>query len=428
MGESGRKVRILSLDGGGAWALIQILALRDIYASRLGKSPDAVTGHEVLADFDLVVANSGGSISAGALYSNITLTQALQFFLDEAWRRRIFVSLPGPVASVTRWLGFGPRYVAKKKEAGLRAVFGPEGSGGAGGFAIADLALPELPPLGLGTIGRRLPDLLIVGFDYRRRRAQFFRSATASPNGGPARVSLAEAVHVSSNAPVNYFDAPAMVGDRPFWDGAISGYNNPILAGLTEALALPGVTAAGVEVRSIGTGSVLLPQAADPPDDVLWEAYPSTSFGASVKTLATAILDDPPDAASYIAYVYLGGPLPDAGVSGGLVGRRADGSVPVVRLSPLVQPLYVPGVTGSGGQYVLPPGWTREEFRFLRNLDMDAVGNKEVQAIQTLAERWLASSGSVVNQPIRGRRDTFEVEIGHRWAAQAIADWGALGR
>ena len=42
------------------------------------------------------------------------------------------------------------------------------------------------------------------------------------------------------------------------WDGAIGGYNNPVLAGLIEALA-NGISLDAVRVLSIGTGSVRLP-------------------------------------------------------------------------------------------------------------------------------------------------------------------------
>jgi uncharacterized protein len=47
--------RVLSLDGGGTWALIQTKALIALYN-------DKTSGQSVLQDFDLVAANSGGSI------------------------------------------------------------------------------------------------------------------------------------------------------------------------------------------------------------------------------------------------------------------------------------------------------------------------------------------------------------------------------
>jgi uncharacterized protein len=49
--------RILSLDGGGTWALIQVKALIALYPGGA-----ATPGLTVLNDFDLVAANSGGSI------------------------------------------------------------------------------------------------------------------------------------------------------------------------------------------------------------------------------------------------------------------------------------------------------------------------------------------------------------------------------
>ena len=45
--------RVLSLDGGGAWALIEVRALMALYG-------EGATGHQVLKNFDLVDANSGG--------------------------------------------------------------------------------------------------------------------------------------------------------------------------------------------------------------------------------------------------------------------------------------------------------------------------------------------------------------------------------
>jgi uncharacterized protein len=41
--------RILSLDGGGAWALIEVRTLIKLYS-------ETTTGHQILKDFDLVAA------------------------------------------------------------------------------------------------------------------------------------------------------------------------------------------------------------------------------------------------------------------------------------------------------------------------------------------------------------------------------------
>ena len=75
------KFRILSLDGGGSWALIQVMALIDLYG-------DNATGHEVLREFDLAAANSGGSIVLGGLVEDMPLVTLLNFFLSEEKRKK----------------------------------------------------------------------------------------------------------------------------------------------------------------------------------------------------------------------------------------------------------------------------------------------------------------------------------------------------
>ena len=44
--------RILSLDGGGAWALIEVMTLIDLYGAD-------TPGHEVLKEFDLIAETLG---------------------------------------------------------------------------------------------------------------------------------------------------------------------------------------------------------------------------------------------------------------------------------------------------------------------------------------------------------------------------------
>jgi patatin-like phospholipase/acyl hydrolase len=63
------RYRILSLDGGGSWALIQVKALIELYGAN-------ALGRELLQEFNLVAANSGGSIVLGCLLENFTLAQS----------------------------------------------------------------------------------------------------------------------------------------------------------------------------------------------------------------------------------------------------------------------------------------------------------------------------------------------------------------
>src|SRR5690606_16757877 len=77
-------------------------------------------------------------------------------------------------------------------------------------------------------------------------------------------ISLLDAIHASSNAPLNYFDQPAEIrtGYRDqrlnfpgwYWDGAVGGFNNPVLAGLVEAMTNGhGKEADDYRILSLGT-------------------------------------------------------------------------------------------------------------------------------------------------------------------------------
>src|SRR5215467_16317599 len=65
--------RILCLDGGGRWSLISVMALQAIFGER-------AKGHDILKSFDLVAANSGGSIVLGGLIENKSLSELLDSF------------------------------------------------------------------------------------------------------------------------------------------------------------------------------------------------------------------------------------------------------------------------------------------------------------------------------------------------------------
>ena len=111
--------RILSLDGGGSWAVIQVMALQRIFGQK-------ASGHEVLAHFDLVAANSGGSITLGGLLEDKTLNSLVDdFYLQEAQRRKIFVEaglFDDIEATGLRQIGIGAKYLTHKKFDGLRDV------------------------------------------------------------------------------------------------------------------------------------------------------------------------------------------------------------------------------------------------------------------------------------------------------------------
>ena len=114
--------RILSLDGGGTWALIQIKALIALYREN-------TSGRTVLEDFDLVAANSGGSIVLGGLVEGLTLGNILAFFQDQTTRQSVFSPTHSFGDTVLHDLtGLGPKYGAEDKLPALQNAFPTRGT------------------------------------------------------------------------------------------------------------------------------------------------------------------------------------------------------------------------------------------------------------------------------------------------------------
>src|SRR5260221_82967 len=158
------RYRILSLDGGGSWALIQVKALMELYG------PDK-PGREVLQAFDLVAANSGGSIVLGCLVENLSLSKILAFFNDEVQRRSIFSKSDSIVDQTLHDIaGIGPKYSEKKKLTALQRALPQRGN----------LSLPDAIAGIRRTGASEDLHILITSFDYDRNRATFFRSTPAT--------------------------------------------------------------------------------------------------------------------------------------------------------------------------------------------------------------------------------------------------------
>jgi patatin-like phospholipase len=395
--------RILSLDGGGAWALIQARTLIALYDAN-------ATGHEVLADFDLVAANSGGSLVLGGLVEDLKLRDLVNYFEDEIKRKSIFSRTSSWGDRALHCLtGLGPKYSAENKLPAIQALLPKRGT--------ATLAQAPAGVHRTGFAGN--VHLLIIGFDYDRNRARFFRSAPAAgPQWGQGEitnVTLAEAIHASTNTPVNYFDAPATFPDGPgrYWDGGLTGGNNPILAAVTEAIVM-GQARQDIVALSLGTATVALPwpTSQDPPNSPYVQAPSQLGLVSDLRKLSTAILDDPPDIATFLAHV----------MTGGSAGVPAPAQSRIVRMNPLISPMGEPGHWRGPG----PPNepMTGAQFAYLARLDMDAVEQPQVDAIGAFADLWL--NGTVTNQPIRMDGDTLAPELGYGSFQDAEAAWRRL--
>ena len=389
--------RILSLDGGGSWALLQAMALHRLYGD--------LDGHAILRRFDLAAANSGGSIVLAGLVKGLKPSEIAALLLSEEKRRSIFVAR---TLFGRAWSSPTAKYDAEGKRAGLRAVMNADPN------PVADLTLAEAA----AAIGPGAPRLMIAAYDVDRNRGRFFRSfdtqlSTEMPH--PFEPSLCDAVHASTHAPIFYFAECATVADRRnpadrrrFWDGALAGMNNPVMGAVIDAYTLG---QRDIAALSIGTGAVWRPVARPDTatDPALVASEASLELFDSIGRVAGAILDDPPDNATR-----------DADLLIGTDQQR------LVRLNPMIRP-----ERNADGLWDVPAGYegigtdgALAAFRALADMDMDAVAPWEVNAIKQLGELWMA--GRIPNQPIRWNPTDGQQVTGHIRFSDALAAWRVL--
>ena len=427
---SGRKpFCILSLDGGGTFALIQAKVLDDLYPGE--------DGHQVLSHFDLVSACSGGAIVAAALIEGYSPREIFGLFDNHVNRKALFGRLP--------WYRTPLQL--------LTGAFSPSNSVGrrfstAGKLEFLRRILPRMGNTSLQDLHEILNDrvacvqsqrgetsrpisVLVVTYDFDRDRARMMRSNVNSPAASfPHRqqcATLAEAAHASSTAPINWFDKPAEFDGCRFWDGAMTGYNNPVLAGVVEAIAM-GVPRNDIGVLSLGTSTVFLPESGtEGIPRALCRPRSRTGFLPELVKVGKTIIADPPDAHTFIAHLMLDGGLPPN------VSCCPHTDTAIVRMNPVIQPV----IDQATGAWRVPAGWSVDEFRRIAEMDISATRQEDVELIKRLCDGWLRDDWH--NQPIRGcgawvspsaQAPTASTdhwcEIGHRWYSDARAAWSTL--
>lgn len=408
------KYKILSLDGGGSWAILQVLTLKDIFNKKYPNKE--MKGHEVLRHFDLVIANSGGSMVLAALACNWTFDEIVKLFDDEAVRKRIFKNLNFKQryfpTNFMRLLGVksvGTRYSTTEKRKALGDILRIDGK-----KRLDKVNLTDLPAL----IGKESLEIIVTTFDIINKRAKLFRSNKNSKARAEViagldhfdEVNLVEAIHGASNAPVNYFDFPAIFSPegtrRRFylWDGALGGFNNPIMAGMTEAFA-NNIDRENICVLSIGTGGKLV---SDEDSDNFRDQYYSTLLGkkvvrtedgkkidfvktneksglffrlfkgtgfysSTISNLSQSILFEPQTWASYSAYTSL--------FSGKI--DSPDNNKRFLRLSP----------------QIVKDGNSSELINKLYDLDMDVTEQGEIELLKFCFDQW--KKGNIRNEPVQ---------------------------
>jgi hypothetical protein len=392
------KTRILSLDGGGSHMSIPARALGALFG-------DDTPGDQIVASFDFVVANSGGAIVLAALCCGYTPRQIANQYLDASTIRKMFC--PRWTAAVPLLRSVLPRYSTEGK---ARALAGMMDARWSSGPRPSTILLTDWPRI----LGASV-QLLIPAFDFDQRRVSFFRSNPASPakSSQPAvNATLLEAVHASSTPPVPYFDRPAAVRGHRYWDGGLGGYDNPVLAGVVEALAQQPGAVDAVRVLSLGASTRARPTASASVRPPIGEPRRSECPVDAVRVAAGVIFDDPPDAASFHAYVALAQPLP-------LPGQHSDGGN-FVRMSPFIHPNW----TGSG--WALPRGLSPGEFGTLCSLALDTMKQADIDIIGKMTGLWMDSAAEGLhNQPIRSGIH-YACDIGQDTFAEAVARWRAI--
>jgi uncharacterized protein len=414
--------KILSLDGGGSWALVQARVLQDMYPG--------MGGHEILKKFDLAIANSGGSLVLACLCNDMTPEAIADVFKDQQKRQQVFSAMTfgerlRHFISLLRFAtGIGPKYSTAAKLKGIINVLTGEDKRHQADNSLTPIVntfLSEIPEIIGPNHNDRHVQLVIVGYDYFKKRVNFFRSrvrGAATPFSSQYfNVTLGEAIHASSTAPVNYFDDPArlkLTGKDTrtnwYWDGGVSGFNNPVLAGLIEAIT-NGTKPDDCRVLSVGTGSgqrAIITDFCSSSDAKLRAIFHANVtntlvitdhkavFLRDVKELATSILADPPDSDTFMAYAVM---HPDL---------RSEANI--VRINPIL----LPELDKETNLYKCPAVYnidatTRKNFQTLLDMDMDAVKQTEVDLISDLCDKYIVTDPektALPNQLIRGSLDT----------------------
>jgi uncharacterized protein len=400
---------ILSLDGGGTWALIQVRVLQARYGAE-------AEGHTILQQFDMVIANSGGSMVLAALCANFKLSKIRQIFEDENILETIFDKKRGFKPGI---LGF-ERFSAKQKVKGLKAVLGP----------VAEMQLKDLPAF----VNKPALQIIICGFDYDRERATYFRSNSLSrmegrniedlvnrvePSGrGHTSVTLLNAIHASSNAPLVFFDDPARIQyvgkseDRLFWDGAVGGNNNPVVSGLLEAMT-NGEAIGTIRIVSIGTANTVCPviygEKGEPAYDYKWlikESEIATDL-TEVKKMANAIIADPPDAATFNVHQIMG-------------LDYTDRLPRLIRINPMIKPI----LNLANNTWTMPGiNWTEKQMKHLFEMDMAITETTDIALINDMVDDYFA--GHFENQGIRTGGKEMVPILGHKTFKDALDDWNS---
>ncbi len=394
--------KILSLDGGGSWSILQLLMLKEQHGD--------ITGHELLKQYDLIIANSGGSIVLAALCENMKLSKAQSLFDDGVFLNQVFSKTKFkerffPTDFLGLFSSFGPKYSTKRKKEAFENTF----------KEVHKRQMAELPEW----IGKPELKLIVATYDALNNRAKFFKSF-ANDSQHFDSVKLTQAINGSSNAPIQYFDFPTRFKAKEteifyeLWDGALGGFNNPIAAGICEALK-QGIPARSIHVISLGTAKKVMSME---DKNAFWKAKQTAQgyrakkfrfgkyklqlsfFKMTVINQAKTILYEPPDWANYVSMLLL------------FQNDLSQVEKRIVRMSPFLH---------------LSEHKNSEILKELYALDMDLTDEADIKRLYRCYT--LFKSGEIDNQPLDykiSRSNELIFKRGHKTFKEALIQWNDI--
>lgn len=214
--DGAKKIQILSLDGGG---------IRGLYSAAILAKWEEDLGCTIQDHFDLIVGTSTGGIIALGLGVGMRPREIVQFYLQHG--SHIFPSgVPG-YRKIRQY--FANKFSAAPLQDALKKCFGDK------------------------LLGHSKKRLIIPSYDLGQEEVRVFKTAHHERLRRDFKEPIWKVALATSAAPT-YFPACREIEDRRLIDGGVWA-NNPIMVGLTDAVALLNVPLQNISILSLGTTS-----------------------------------------------------------------------------------------------------------------------------------------------------------------------------
>ena len=213
---SAKNFQILSLDGGG---------IRGLYSAAILAKWEEDLGCSIQEHFDLIVGTSTGGIIALGLGVGMKPREIVQFYLQHG--NQIFPNgIPG-YRTVRQY--FANKFSAEPLQSALKECFGDK------------------------LLGHSKKRLIIPSYDLGQEEVRVFKTAHHERLRRDFKEPIWKVALATSAAPT-YFPACREIEGRRLIDGGVWA-NNPIMVGLTDAVALLNVPLESISILSLGTTS-----------------------------------------------------------------------------------------------------------------------------------------------------------------------------